>query len=120
MEAEMDKTPFGQKLIAWVNSLPEEIHPNEELVEDFEALLGQPMPVAPAKAAEIKPDVETLAEPAPPKPPEEDDRNDTLEARLRFQRAAQNNPIGPEHRWTKAEPTKKPGWGGGDGREPLE
>jgi hypothetical protein len=51
MQAELNATPFGQKLQARVNSLPEEINPLEpEIVEAFEELITPPV-VPKAKAA---------------------------------------------------------------------
>jgi hypothetical protein len=92
---------------------PEEIFEPLEMAEDLMSMLEQNLPSAPAKAVEV---TDKPVEPAPPAPNKWDDLN----YRLQMKRAeVQNDPISPQHRWTKVDPTPDPGWGHGAGLEPL-
>jgi hypothetical protein len=113
-DIDLSLSPIGRQIQEIIDAQPEELF-DPVLAEEFEELLGQDMPVVPIEAAAIEPD-----KPEAPTPPAPVEDLDTLAATLRFRRiAAQNEPREEPRKWTKAEPTPEPGWGHGEGLEPL-
>jgi hypothetical protein len=109
-------TPVGVSVEEICAAQPDEIDLEAIAAELEETLAQNQENQRPAKVAvEIAPD---KPEPPPPAPPEPN-KWDDLNYRLAMKRAESTNEPARLHKWQQAKPTPEPGWGHGEGLEPL-
>jgi hypothetical protein len=104
LEAEINASPFGKKIQAWVDSLPDETGPEDpELAEHFESIVTEPLrPSKPPVAAPV-------VVPDPPSPPAPSTGWQSLNFQTDPKRAKTNEP-GRINKWQAGKPSPPTGW----------